>query len=113
MSSNPFGDQGPNPYQPSQFAPGMGGGISPELIAKAGSANTMGICSIVFAFCCPLIGLILGIMAMNNAGSVISGTPAGSEPHAKASTAKMLAIIGLVLSAINMVAGVAINVMNR
>ena len=105
MSAGPMG---PNPYAAPQFGGGQGG-YSPELQSKADNAFIMGIVSIIVGLCCcPIIGLILGVLSMNNAGSVISLAPPGSPPHAKASTAKILAIVGMVLSGLTMLANLGI-----
>jgi hypothetical protein len=45
----------------------------------------------------------MGIMAMNNAGSVLAIAPPGSEANAKASTAKMLGIIAIVISVLQFI----------
>lgn len=105
------GPTNPNPYGSPQFG-APAGGASPELMSKASSAFTMGIASIIVGLCCcPLVGLILGAIAMNNAGSVISIAPVGSEPHSKASTAKILGIVGLVVSGLNMLANIGIGIL--
>src|SRR3954451_3701597 len=99
--STPFGDQNPNPYQPGQF-PAAGGG-SPELLSKANSAFNLGIAGIVVAVCCcGVVGLILGVMAMNNAGGVLAIAPAGTEANTKASTAKILGIVAMVVGGIKL-----------
>jgi type III secretory pathway lipoprotein EscJ len=87
-----------------------------EISKKAGNAQLLGILSIVFAICCGCVGLILGVIAMNQANAVlatIQSTGVGREFEGKASTAKTLGIVGIAIAVLNMVAGVAIQVMNR
>ena len=109
MSGQPFGDPNTNPYAASSFGPP--GGQSPELMSKANSAFNLGIGAIVVSLCCcPLIGIIMGVMSMNNAGSVLAMAPPGSDANGKASTAKILAIVAIVIGALNMIAGIGIQV---
>jgi hypothetical protein len=109
MSGQPFGDPNTNPYAASSFGPP--GGQSPELMAKANSAFNLGIGAIVVSLCCcPLIGIIMGVMSMNNAGSVLGMAPPGSDANSKASTAKILGIVGIVIGVLNMIAGIGIQV---
>jgi uncharacterized membrane protein HdeD (DUF308 family) len=101
---------GPNPYAPGQG--GMMGGAPPQDVEKkAGNMQLMGILSIVFGICCPLIGLILSIMVMTQAGGATAAAQQYGAQHlvSKIATGKTCAIIGLVISIINMIAGVAIN----
>lgn len=116
MSSNPFGDQNPNPYQPGQFGAPPGGG-SPALLSQANSAFNLGIAAIVVSVCCcGLIGLIMGVMSMNNAGGVLAVAPPGSEANSKASTAKTLGIVAIVIGGIKIlleIGGTAVNLMNQ
>jgi uncharacterized membrane protein len=102
---------GPNPYAPG--AGGMGGGAPPEdLVKKAGNIQLMGILSIVFAFCCGCVGIVLSIIVLVQAGGVTTALAQyGSPPElmSKVSTGKMCAIIGLVLTVIMMILGVVIN----
>jgi hypothetical protein len=87
----------------------------PDLAKKAGNMQLMGILSIVFGICCPLISLILGGIVLAQAGGVQSNLQQfGAPPDllGKVSTGKICAIIGLVLSVINIVVGVAIRVSN-
>ncbi|MFN0019727.1 MAG: hypothetical protein ACKVP0_15840 [Pirellulaceae bacterium] len=110
MSGQPFGDPNTNPYAASSF--GAPGGQSPELLAKANSAFNLGIGAIVVSLCCcPIIGIIMGVMGINNAGSVLSMAPPGSDANSKASTAKIFGIIAIVIGVLNMVGGIAINMM--
>ena len=90
-----------------------------EISKKAGNAQLMGILSIVFGICCGCIGLILGIIALNQANSVlatIQSTGVGREFEGKASTGKTCAIIGMVLAVLSML-GISgsqvMNMMNR
>jgi uncharacterized membrane protein len=65
----------------------------------------LGILSIVFAFLFSIVGLILGIIALNGVGKA----QREGHPNSKDHTAKILAIIGIILSAVFMImAGVMI-----
>jgi hypothetical protein len=102
---------GPNPYAPG--SPGMpGGALPPDVASKANNMQIMGIASIpVGLCCCPLIGLVLGIIVLSQAGGVAAMLQQyGSPPELvnKVSTAKTCAIIGLVCSALGMVGNVGI-----
>lgn len=48
---------------------GPGPGYAPPPPARGGSDKTQlfGILGIVFAFCCPLIGVLFGVLSMNEA----------------------------------------------
>ena len=90
-----------NPYTPSSPATPVAGMVPPELAKKAGNMQLMGILSIVFAFCCGCVGLILSIIVLVQAGSVTTalqqyGSP--SDLMNKVSTGKTCAIIGLVIT---------------
>ena len=103
MSGQPFGNPPPSPYQGPQL--GAPTGDSPELLSRANSAFNLalGALAVTFLCCCGLAGLVMGVIAMNNAASVLAVAPAGSEANAKASTAKMLGIIAIVLAVLHMV----------
>lgn len=115
MSGQPFGDPKSSPYQTP--APGAIPGDSPELLSRANSAFNLalGALAVTFLCCCGIAGLIMGIMAMNNASSVLALAPPGSEANAKASTAKMLGIVAMVLAIIHMLglSGIGIGNMGR
>jgi hypothetical protein len=104
---------GPNPYAPG--SPGMtpGGVAPPDLAKKAGNMQLMGILSIVIGLCCcPLIGIVLGGIVVAQAGGVAASLAQyGSPPDlvGKVNTGKICAIIGLVVSVINMIAGIVLN----
>ena len=107
MSGQPFGDPNTNPYAASSFGPP--GGQSPELLSKANTAFNLGIGGIVLSLCCcPPIGVILGIVSMVFAGGVTSMAPPGTDAHSKASTAKILGIVAIVIGALNFIAGIGI-----
>jgi len=95
--SAPIGN--PNPYQPGQ-AVGQPGAASPQLLSDANTAFNMAIGGIVLGVCCfcALGALILGILSMNKANGVLAMAPMGTEANSKASTAKMLAIVALVIA---------------
>lgn len=110
MSGQPFGDPQSNPYP----APGYGqaGGGSPELLAKANSAFNLAIGGIFVSLCCcGIAGIIMGVISMNNAGGVVAIAPPGSDANSKASTAKILGIVAIVLGVMQMIGGIAYNVM--
>ena len=98
-----------NPYAPGapiSPAPGM---VPPDLASKANNMQLMGILSIVFAFCCGCVGLILSIIVLAQAGGVTMALQQyGSPPElmSKVSTGKTCAIIGLALTAIFMILGI-------
>jgi hypothetical protein len=86
--------------------------VPPDLAKKASNLQLMGILSIVFAFCCGCVGLILGIIVLVQAGGVTTALQQyGSPPDlmGKVSTGKTCAIIGLVLTVIMMIIGIVIN----
>jgi hypothetical protein len=88
-----------------------GGMVPPDLAKKAGNIQLMGILSIVFAFCCGCVGLILSIIVLVQAGGVTTSLQQyGSPPDlmGKVSTGKTCAIIGLALTVIFMVLGVVL-----
>lgn len=100
MSGQPFGDPKSNPYSAPQVGVSPGG--SPELLSQANSAFNLALGAMFVAFCCcGPIGLVMGVIAMNNAGSVLVLAPPGSEANSKASTAKILGIVAIVLGVIN------------
>lgn len=108
MSTGPMN---PNPYA----TPQMGGapGSSPELMSKASTAFTMGIVSIVLGACCGcgLISVVLGLLSLNGANAVLAVAPVGSEAHAKASTAKILGIVGTVIGGLALCGGVVYTIL--
>ena len=88
----------PGPYAPP-------GGMPPvDYAKKAGNMQLMGILSIVFSVCCcPLIGIVLGIIVLVQSQSVLTMLQQiGSPPDlvGKVNTGKTCAIIGLVLGAL-------------
>lgn len=89
-----------NPYaagSPMSPPPGM---VPPELAKKASNIQLMGILSIVFAFCCGCVGLILSIIVLVQAGGVSTALMQYGNPPdlvSKVSTGKLCAIIGLVV----------------
>ena len=102
-----------NPYTPGSVGVPMGGAVPPELAKKAGNIQLMGILSVVFGFCCGLVGIVLGIIVLVQAGGVMTELQRyGSPPDlvGKVSLGKNLAIAGLVIAVLMMVCGVGINV---
>jgi hypothetical protein len=100
MSGQPFGSPPSNPYQASPV--GAPGG-SPELLSKANSAFNLAIGGLVVAICCcGIIGLVMGVIAMNNASGVIAVASPGSEAASKAGTAKTLGIVAIAIGAVKL-----------
>jgi hypothetical protein len=89
-----------------------GGAVPPDLASKANNMQIMGIASIpVGLCCCAIVGVVLSVMVLAQAGGVqASLAQYGNPPElvSKVSTGKTCAIIGIVCSAINMVGGIAI-----
>jgi hypothetical protein len=104
-----------NPYAPGSVPQNPMMGMPPEDLAKkANNIQLMGILSIVFAFCCGCVGLILGIVVLVQAGGVTTALQQyGSPPElmSKVATGKLCAIIGIVLTVILMIIGVLVNVL--
>ena len=99
-----------NPYAPGAAGVAPGGMmVPPDLAKKASNMQLMGILSIVFAFCCGCVGLILSIIVLVQAGGVMTQLQQyGSPPDlvSKVNTGKMCAIIGLVILGISVVIGI-------
>ena len=69
------------------------------------SATTLGILSIVLAFCCSIVGVILGIigfMQSNNSINLYESDPDSysSESYAKMKTAKTLNLVGIIAAVV-------------
>jgi hypothetical protein len=87
--------------------------VPPDLAKKAGNIQLMGILSIVFAFCCGCVGIVLSIIVLVQAGGVtLALQQYGSPPELvnKVSTGKTCAIIGLAITVVVMAIGVIANV---
>jgi hypothetical protein len=110
----------PNPYSsPSGPAetplPQGNPAATREAAARgAGRLQLLGILSIVFGICCPLIGIGLGAVTL-----AISGRPtaaaqqlAASELLDKVATGKTCAIVGLVIGVLNSLVGAVTAVVN-
>jgi hypothetical protein len=110
MSGQPFGDPQSNPYQAPGF--GQAGGGSPELLAKANSAFNLAIGGLVVAICCcGIIGLVMGVVAMNNAGGVLAVAAPGTEANSKANTAKILGIVAIAIGGVKLLIELASGVL--
>jgi hypothetical protein len=96
----------PGPYAPPGAPP-------VDYAKKAANIQLMGILSIVFSVCCcPLVGLVLGIIVLVQSQSVLAMlAQIGSPPDlvGKVNTGKTCAIIGLVLAALGTVGGIVAN----
>ena len=96
MSGQPFGDPKPSI--------GASTGDSPDLLARANSAFNLAIGGIVVSICCcGIAGVIMGVIAMNNGGSVLALASPGSEANSKANNAKILGIVAIVLGVLQMI----------
>ncbi|MCE9526542.1 MAG: hypothetical protein K8R36_10860, partial [Planctomycetales bacterium] len=51
---------------------------------------------------CGIIGLIMGVIAMNSAGGVIAVASPGSEAHSKVNTAKTLGIVAIAIGGVKL-----------
>ena len=106
-----------NAYTPG--TPGMpsGMGMPPmDLAKKAGNIQLMGILSIVFAFCCGLVSIVLSILVLTQAGNVTAALQAAGSPPdlmGKVSTGRTCAIVGLIIAGVMMVCGVGSQVVIR
>ena len=101
MSGQPFGSPPSNPYQAPQF--GASPGDSPELLSRANSAFNLAIGGLVIGICCcGIAGLIMGVIAMNNANGILTLAAPGSEASSKANTAKILGIVALVIGVLKL-----------
>jgi uncharacterized membrane protein len=103
-----------NPYAPGVMGEAAGAMVPPELATKAGNIQLMGILSIVFAFCCGCVGIVLSIIVLVQAGGVTAALQQYGNPPdlvSKVSTGKLCAIIGLVLTVVVMIIGVAVNLL--
>jgi hypothetical protein len=68
---------------------------------RGSSIQTMGILSIVFGLCCPLVGVILGIVALTMASSDLPKMQNGemdASGEGMTRTGKTCAIVGMILS---------------
>jgi len=95
----------PGPYAPPGTPP-------VDVAKKAGNIQLMGILSIVFAFCCGCVGLILSIIVLVQAPTTMAMLQQiGSPPDlvAKVNTGKMCAMIGLGLTVLFQVVGIVLN----
>ena len=103
---------GPNPYAPGTAGMGVGGAVPPDLAKKAGNIQLMGILSIVFAFCCGLVTIVLAIMVLTQAGGVTAQLQQYGAPQdliGKVNTGKTCAFIGLGILAVGVVLSIVIN----
>lgn len=55
-----------NPYTPGTPGAVPGAMVPPELAKQAGNIQLMGILSIVFAFCCGCVGIVLSIIVLGS-----------------------------------------------
>ena len=93
----------PGPYAPGTAVPPV------DYAKKAANIQLMGILSIVFAFCCGCVGLILSIVVLVQAPTTLAMLQqVGSPPElvSKVNTGKTCAIIGLALAVLFMIIGV-------
>lgn len=102
--TSPVGSN-PSPYSPPVSTPvapvGPGGLPVAPTCAKATTAMVLGICGLVFAFCCPLVGLVLGILAIvfgNQAKQQIAANPLWAADQGKAKGAVLMGWISIPLA---------------
>ena len=94
----------PGPYAPPGAPP-------VDYAKKASNIQLMGILSIVFAFCCGCVGLVLSIIVLVQAPTTLALLQQiGSPPDlvSKVNTGKTCAIIGLALTVLFMIIGVIV-----
>jgi len=98
---------------PGQYAPPPTGIPPVDVAKKAVNMQLMGILSIApGACCCPLLGLVLGVIVLVQAQGVLDMLKqVGNPPDlvGKVNTGKICAIVGLVLSVLAMGGGVVAN----
>jgi predicted Zn finger-like uncharacterized protein len=83
---------------------------------RGGNILTMGIFSIVLALCCAIAGIGLGIGALTMANADLAKMERGEmDPSGMGNTraGQICGIIGLILGALNMVAGVVLVIANN
>ncbi len=83
---------------------------------RGGNILTMGILSIVFAFCCVPAGVVLGIVAIVQGNNDLKEMDAGiMDESGRGSTngGRICGIIGIVLSILSAIGGVMINLASR
>ncbi|BCU77690.1 DUF4339 domain-containing protein [Luteolibacter sp. LG18] len=80
---------------------------------KASTAKTLGICGLVFALCCSIVGVVLGILAVvngNQAQQQIAQNPAWAADLPKAKAGVTMGWIAIGLGVVSMIVSVVINV---
>lgn len=106
----PYNQNQPYAQQPmGQYGP------QSEIAKLASSAKTMGILSLIFGFISPLLGWIFGGVAMSKSKKVTENTMFQPDMDTlnKAKSAKTMAIIGIVVSFLNVIVSFAILYMNN
>jgi len=81
-----------------------------QRLPDEGSVFWMGLISIIMVFCCNIIGIILGILAMTKGNASIAlfeSRPGEFAPDSlsKVKNGRMMGILGLVLSVLSVVVG--------
>ena len=112
----PFADAPYQPQQPfsqsvpPQGMPGMYGQPTEQVMFMqlADKAKTLGIVALIFSFFIPLVTWITGGKSLSKSGKAINYAELTGDQQIlnTAKTAKTLAIIGLIISIINVIAGV-------
>lgn len=104
-----------SPYSPpisvQGSAVGPGGVVLTPTCGKATTAMTLGICGLVFALCCPLAGIVLGILAIvfgNQAKQQIAVTPLWANDLGKAKNAVVMGWIAIPLAVVIGIASVVL-----
>jgi len=106
-----------SPYSPPATAQPQGPMIPNGLpiaptCGKATTAMVLGICGLVFSFCCGLIGLVCGILAIvfgNQAKQLIAQNPMWGADLGKAKSAVIMGWIAIGLSVLMTVIGIVFN----
>lgn len=81
-----------------------------EASKHASSSQTLGIVALIVSLvCCPLVGIILGIIAISKASK--AKNLIGEEPS-EARTGRVCGIVAIVLGAISMVVNTIVSVIN-
>jgi len=99
----------PVPANPVSYA----GLPVPPTCGKATTAMVLGICGLVFSFCCGLIGLVCGILAIvfgNQAKQQIAQNPIWAADLGKAKSAVIMGWIAVALSVIVTALGIIFQV---
>jgi hypothetical protein len=99
-----------HPYAPPISVPG--GYPVATSCAKASTAKTLGICALVFAVCCSIVGIVLGILAVvfgNQAQAQIAQNPAWASDLPKAKSGVLMGWIAIGVGVVFFILGLLLN----